>query len=175
MYPSLLLLHPDVASSVVNYRANTIAGARANAQATGYRGTRYAWESANDGTEQTPTWAETREFEQHITSDVAFGQWQYYLATGDRGWLAARGWPVLEGAADFWASRATPTGGGKYRVDGVRHRRAVRVGPRRVVVEVVQPDGGRLLSLPRIRQHHHVGLLDGVAGVALELRPDHRR
>src|SRR5215211_9078041 len=37
MYPSLLLLHPDVASSVVNYRANTIAGARANAQATGYR------------------------------------------------------------------------------------------------------------------------------------------
>jgi len=119
MYPSLLLLHPDVASSVVNYRANTIAGARANAQATGYRGTRYAWESANDGTEQTPTWAETREFEQHITSDVAFGQWQYYLATGDRGWLAAHGWPVLEGAADFWASRATPTGGGKYSIEDV--------------------------------------------------------
>ena len=57
MYPSLLLLHPDVASSVVNYRANTIAGARANAQATGYAGTRFAWESANDGTEQTPTFA----------------------------------------------------------------------------------------------------------------------
>jgi trehalose/maltose hydrolase-like predicted phosphorylase len=119
MYPSLLLLHPDVASSVVNYRANTIAGARANAQATGYQGTRYAWESANDGTEQTPTWAETREFEQHITSDVAYGQWQYYLATGDRGWLGARGWPVLEGAANFWASRATRTRGRKYSIKHV--------------------------------------------------------
>jgi trehalose/maltose hydrolase-like predicted phosphorylase len=119
MYPSLLLLHPDVASSVVNYRANTIAGARLNAQATGSKGTRYAWESANDGTEQTPTWAETREFEQHITSDVAYAQWQYYLATGDRNWLAARGWPVLQGAADFWASRATATTGGRYAINHV--------------------------------------------------------
>ena len=119
MYPSLLLLHPDVASSVVNYRANTIAGARANAQATGYDGTRFAWESANDGTEQTPTFAETRTYEQHITSDVAFAQWQYYLATGDKSWLESKGWPVLQGAADFWASRATSTGNGSYAITGV--------------------------------------------------------
>jgi trehalose/maltose hydrolase-like predicted phosphorylase len=119
MYPSLLLLHPDVASSVVNYRANTIAGARANAQATGYAGTRFAWESANDGTEQTPTFAETRTYEQHITSDVAFAQWQYYLATGDKSWLESKGWPVLQGAADFWASRATSTGNGSYAITGV--------------------------------------------------------
>ncbi|HEX3319031.1 MAG TPA: hypothetical protein VHR88_13500 [Solirubrobacteraceae bacterium] len=119
MYPSLLLLHPDVASSVVNYRANTIAGARANAQATGYQGTRFAWESANDGTEQTPTFAETRTYEQHITSDVALAQWQYYLATGDKSRLESKGWPVLQGAADFWASRATPTGNGTYAITGV--------------------------------------------------------
>jgi trehalose/maltose hydrolase-like predicted phosphorylase len=119
MYPSLLLLHPDVASSVVNYRANTIAGARANAQATGYQGTRFAWESANDGTEQTPTWAETRTYEQHITSDVAYAQWQYYLATGDKGWLQSKGWPVLQGAADFWASRATRDKHGVYAIRSV--------------------------------------------------------
>ena len=119
MYPSLLLLHPDVASSVVNYRANTIAGARANAQATGYAGTRFAWESANDGTEQTPTFAETRTYEQHITSDVAFAQWQYFLATDDKSWLESKGWPVLQGAADFWASRATSTGNGSYAITGV--------------------------------------------------------
>jgi trehalose/maltose hydrolase-like predicted phosphorylase len=119
MFPSLLLLHPDVAASVVNYRSRTLAGARLNAQQTGYQGARFAWESANDGTEQTPTWAETREFEQHITSDVAFAQWQYYLATGDRSWLANQAWPVLQGAADFWASRATPTSGGGYAINGV--------------------------------------------------------
>jgi trehalose/maltose hydrolase-like predicted phosphorylase len=119
MYPSLLLLHPDVASSVVNYRSRTIAGARINAQQTGYQGARYAWESANDGTEQTPTWAETRTYEQHITADVALAQWQYYLATGDRGWLANQAWPVLQGAADFWASRAEPTGNGGYAINHV--------------------------------------------------------
>jgi len=118
MYPSLLLLHPDVASSVVGYRIRTLAGARSNAAATGYEGARFAWESADDGTEQTPTWAETRTYEQHITADVALAQWQYYLATGDRNALA-QAWPVLEGAADFWASRATATGGGGYAINGV--------------------------------------------------------
>ena len=119
MYPSLLLLHPDVASSVVDYRSRTLDGARANAQQTGYQGARFAWEGANDGTEQTPTWAETRTYEQHITGDVALAQWQYYLATGDTSWLASNAWPVLEGAADFWASRATPTGGGSYAINQV--------------------------------------------------------
>jgi trehalose/maltose hydrolase-like predicted phosphorylase len=119
MYPSLLLLHPDVAASVVGYRFRTLAGARSNAAQTGYEGARFAWESANDGTEQTPTWAETRTYEQHITADVALAQWQYYLATGDRTWLASEGWPVIEGAADFWASRATPAGNGAYAIDQV--------------------------------------------------------
>jgi trehalose/maltose hydrolase-like predicted phosphorylase len=119
MYPSLLLLHPDLAASVVDYRARTINGAHINAQQTGYQGTRYAWESANDGTEQTPTWAETRTYEQHITADVALAQWQYYLATGDKSWLANQAWPVLKGTADFWASRATPVSGGGYAINGV--------------------------------------------------------
>jgi len=119
MYPSLLLLHPDLAASVVHYRARTLDGARANARQTGYQGARFAWESANDGTEQTPTWAETRTYEQHITADVALAQWQYYLATGDRSWLANQAWPVLEGTADFWASRATPTAGGGYAINHI--------------------------------------------------------
>ena len=119
MYPSLLLLHPDLAASIVNYRLRTINGAQANAQQTGYQGTRFAWESADDGTEQTPFFAETRTFEQHITADVALAQWQYYLATGDKAWLANRAWPVLQGAADFWASRATPTPSGGYAINHI--------------------------------------------------------
>jgi trehalose/maltose hydrolase-like predicted phosphorylase len=117
MYPSLLLLHPDLAASVVGYRIRTVNGARVNAEQTGYQGARFAWESANDGTEQTPTWAETRTYEQHITADVALALWQYYLATGDTSWLANEAWPVLEGTADFWASRATPTAGGGYAIN----------------------------------------------------------
>ncbi|GAA1770168.1 discoidin domain-containing protein [Luedemannella helvata] len=106
IYPALLAQHPDEAGSVVDYRHRTLAGARRNARRTGYAGTRFAWESALTGDEVTPAWAETGELEQHITADVALAQWQHYLATGDGHRLRARGWPVIEGAARFWASRA---------------------------------------------------------------------
>ena len=84
MYPALLAQHPAEASTVVDYRYRTQAGARRNAQRTGYTGQRYAWESALTGDEVTPTWAETGRLEQHVTADVALAQWQHYLATGDR-------------------------------------------------------------------------------------------
>jgi len=118
MYPALLAQHPDVASTVVDYRYRTRAGAARNAASTGYDGMRFAWESARTGDEVTPTWAETGRLEQHITADVALAQWQYYLVTGDREWLGARGWPVLRGAARFWASRAEPDGG-SFHITGV--------------------------------------------------------
>jgi len=41
------------------------------------------------------------------TADLAIGQWQYYLATGDKVWLKTHAWPVLEGIATFWTSRVT--------------------------------------------------------------------
>jgi trehalose/maltose hydrolase-like predicted phosphorylase len=116
MYPALLALHPDLARSVVDYRYNTRSGARQNAEDTGYRGMRFAWESALDGVEVTPTWAETGRLEQHITGDVALAQWQYYLATGDDAWLADRGYPVIRGAAAFWASRATRNADGSWSI-----------------------------------------------------------
>ena len=119
MYPALLAQRPAEASTVVDYRYRTRAGARRNAQRTGYAGQRHAWESALTGDEVTPTWAETGRLEQHVTADVALAQWQYYLATGDQGWLRARGWPVLQGAADFWASRAERGGDGSYHINQV--------------------------------------------------------
>jgi hypothetical protein len=42
-----------------------------------------------------------------VNADVAIAQWQYYLATLDREWLRAFGWPVIREVARFWASRAT--------------------------------------------------------------------
>ncbi|MGB0093800.1 MAG: hypothetical protein WBP81_14870 [Solirubrobacteraceae bacterium] len=57
--------------------------------------------------------------EQHITADIALAQWQYYVATGDRQWLRQQGWPVLSGAAAFWASRVTLGSDGQYHITGV--------------------------------------------------------
>jgi trehalose/maltose hydrolase-like predicted phosphorylase len=121
MYPSLLAQHPDLAAGINNYRFNRLAAAQAHAAATGYAGARFPWESALDGTEQIPQPSVNTEgkYEQHITSDVALAQWQYYLATGDRSWLASRGWPVLSQAARFWASRVTAGAHGSYHINAV--------------------------------------------------------
>ena len=122
MYPSLLAQHPDLAAGIDMYRYHRLGAAEAHAAATGYAGARFPWESALDGTEQVPPPASVNTeglYEQHITADVALAQWQYYLATGDRTWLATYGWPVLSQAAAFWASRVSPGPGGSYHIGGV--------------------------------------------------------
>jgi trehalose/maltose hydrolase-like predicted phosphorylase len=122
MYPALLAQHPDLAAGMNAYRYQRLAAAEQHAAVTGYRGARYPWESALDGTEQIPPppaiFSEGL-YEQHITADIALAQWQYYLATGDKRWLARRGWPVLSQAAAFWASRATRASDGRYHIDHV--------------------------------------------------------
>ena len=115
MFPSLLAQHPDLAEAMEAYRSNRLSEAYQHARETGARGARFPWESALTGTEQIPPPVSVNSeglYEQHITADIALAQWQYYLSTGDRAWLRYRGWPVISGAAAFWASRATPDGHG---------------------------------------------------------------
>ena len=122
MYPALLAQHPDLAVGIDNYRYARLAAAQAHAVATGYRGSRYPWESALDGTEQIPPPVSLFTeglYEQHVTSDIALAQWQYYEATGDKTWLARRGWPLISQAATFWASRVVAAPDGTYHIDGV--------------------------------------------------------
>ena len=122
MYPSLLAQHPDLAAGMNAYRFNRLSEAQQHATATGFAGARFPWESALDGTEQIPPPVSTNSeglFEQHITADIALAQWQYYLVTGNKMWLATQGWPVIQGAAEFWASHAKPAANGSYHIDGV--------------------------------------------------------
>ncbi len=122
MYPSLLAQHPDLAAGMNAYRFQRLNAAEQHAAATGWAGARFPWESALDGTEQIPPPVSINSeglYEQHITADIALAQWQYYLATGDRTWLAQQGWPVISGAATFWASRAKLGPDGNYHIDGV--------------------------------------------------------
>ena len=122
MYPGLLLLHPGIARSVLEYRYRTLPGARANAQRLGYQGVFYPWNSASNGDLATechsvdPPHCVTQV---HLQGDIALAVWQYYLATGDTAWLRARGWPMLQGIAQFWAGRVTGNGDGSYSIDNV--------------------------------------------------------
>jgi trehalose/maltose hydrolase-like predicted phosphorylase len=122
MFPSLLALHPTLAQAMETYRFDRLGAAVQHASATGHSGARFPWESALDGTEQIPPPVSVNSeglYEQHITADIALAQWQYYVATGDRQWLATQGWPVLFGAARFWAARAVRGAGGSYHITHV--------------------------------------------------------
>ncbi|MEL6134088.1 MAG: glycoside hydrolase family 65 protein, partial [Bacteroidota bacterium] len=105
MYPPLLLLQPEIAQSLLDYRWDRLETAQQNAQSHGYQGAMFPWESDGEGQEATPVWAITGPFEHHITGDVAVAYWNYYRVTGDKQWLREKGYPMLKEVADFWISR----------------------------------------------------------------------
>ncbi|MEO7530726.1 MAG: glycoside hydrolase family 65 protein [Sediminibacterium sp.] len=119
MYPSILVLHPEMAKSLVEYRYQRLAAARRNAFNHGYKGAMFPWESAATGVEETPVWALSGPFEHHITACVGIAAWNYYCVTQDKEWLKEKGWPVLKETADFWASRVERNGPGKYDIKNV--------------------------------------------------------
>jgi len=116
MLPALIVQHPDFARSIVNYRYRLLGQAKKNAAAHGFAGAEYPWESADTGKEEAPV-----EFagERHITSDIAFATWQYYLWTGDKAFLKSEGWPILQQTATYWISRLAMGADGKYHIKGV--------------------------------------------------------
>lgn len=133
MFPALLAQHPDLARVMVDYRSDTLPAAKKNAADNGYEGVLYPWTSgltgdmgdechgaitdANGKVIADPNKSCTQQL--HLQSDVALAQWRYYESTGDKQWLAERGWPVIEAVAQFWVSKATPTAGG-YAIDTVQ-------------------------------------------------------
>ena len=106
VFPALLLLHPERAKPIVLFRHRTMQPARERALQYGVKGTMYPWESDPEtGVDHTPYFAYGVFREIHVNADIAIAQWQYYLATGDEGWLKSYGWPVIREIAEFWVSR----------------------------------------------------------------------
>jgi protein-glucosylgalactosylhydroxylysine glucosidase len=119
MFPPLLIMHPEMAKSMVEYRYQRLKEAKHNAFAHGYKGAMYPWESAASGNEETPVWALSGPFEHHITADVAIAAWNYFAVTQDTSWLKERGYPIIKECADFWVSRVERNGAGKYDIKNV--------------------------------------------------------
>jgi trehalose/maltose hydrolase-like predicted phosphorylase len=119
MYPAILVLHPEMAKSLVEYRFQRLAAAKQNAFNHGYKGAMFPWESAGTGVEETPVWALSGPFEHHITACVGIAAWNYYCVTQDKDWLREKGYPILKETAMFWASRVERNGPGKYEIKNV--------------------------------------------------------
>lgn len=121
MLPFFIYTQPDTARALLLYRYHTLDGARQNARDTGFRGARYAWESADTGVETTPMWTIDGahriwmgEEEIHITSAVAYGLVAYVAATGDHALMTDYGAEILFETSRFWADRLEATPDGRY-------------------------------------------------------------
>ena len=119
MFPPILAMHPEMAKSLLEFRFQLLDEAKQNAFSHGYQGAMYPWESTTTGQEETPVWALTGPFQQHITGCVGWSFWKYYEVTGDKEWLRTRGYPVLKEVADFWISRVERNGPGFYDIINV--------------------------------------------------------
>ncbi len=116
--PYFTFTDPEVARSLEIYRYLSLPGAHKKARDNNYEGAQFPWESAwlDDG-EVTPVWGAadivtglptkiwSGFIEQHITADVAYGIWQYYMVTGDQEFMESYGYELLMDTAKFWASR----------------------------------------------------------------------
>ena len=135
LLPYFIFSMPEVARSLEEYRYLSLPGAHAKAAGNGFDGAQFPWESAwlDDG-EVTPEFFGTDIvtgqpikvwsgfIEIHITADVAFGVWQYYVCTGDQDYMDKCGYEIIFDCAKFWLSRLEPG------EDGLLHMNNV-VGP----------------------------------------------
>ena len=115
LLPFFIYSLPEVAKSLLMYRAKRIDVAKRLASSNGFKGAQFPWESARTGQEETPAWSRdfdgrvikirTHELEHHITADIAFAVYKYYIATDDQEFMKEHGYKLLVHTAKFWASR----------------------------------------------------------------------
>jgi trehalose/maltose hydrolase-like predicted phosphorylase len=114
--PFLAATHAPAARAMLEYRIRRLDAAREAAARLGFAGARFPWESAQDGSDVTPTHAHlptgeivrirTGEAEEHITADVAWAASTYVDWTGDEAFAEGPGRELLVETARYWASRA---------------------------------------------------------------------
>jgi len=115
LMPFYLFNFPRVAKNMLLYRYKRLDKARQLAQKEGFKGAKFAWESADTGEDETPKWSKdfdgtvikihTHQQEHHITADIAWAICNYYKTTGDEEFMKTCGYEMIFEAARFWASR----------------------------------------------------------------------
>ena len=132
LLPYYIFTDPKTARKLEEYRYLSLPGAHAKAEHNNYKGAMFPWESAwlDDG-EVTPEYMDvdiltgkpnkvwSGFIEQHITSDVAFGVWQYSVITGDEDYMEKYGYELIMDTAIFWASRLENGEDGRYHINDV--------------------------------------------------------
>ncbi len=115
LFPFYLYTLPNVAKNMLLYRYRRLNAAKQNAKKFGYKGAMFPWECAGLGEDETPERGKdldgriirinTGKMEHHITADIAYAFYLYYITTNDEKFFRDCGYEVMFETARFWASR----------------------------------------------------------------------
>ena len=115
--PMYLYTRSDVARKIIEYRYDTLPGARKKAQDLGYYGAFYAWTSGKTGEELFPDFFFTdvltgrkihnhfNSWQIHISPDIMYAVWEYFKASGDWDFMLDYGAEIAFEIAQFLVSR----------------------------------------------------------------------
>ena len=116
VYPFLNFHLPEITRGLLMYRYRRIGEARAAAEAAGYRGAMYPWQSGSDGEEETQLihinplsgrWEPDLSHNQrHINAAIFYNVWHYFQVTHDIDFLRDYGAEMMLEIARFWSSIA---------------------------------------------------------------------
>ncbi|MCH8551100.1 MAG: hypothetical protein LAT62_04125 [Natronospirillum sp.] len=133
--PMYLYTQPELARRILEYRYDTLDGARRKAERLGYQGAYYAWTSGKTGDELFPDFFFTDVltgrpirnhfncWQIHISPDITYALWLYYEATGDWDFIERCGAEMAFEIARFLGSRV------HLRVDLDRYELIRLLGP----------------------------------------------
>jgi beta-phosphoglucomutase family hydrolase len=116
VYPLLTMRRPELTRCFLLYRYRRLPAARDLAWANGFDGAMFPWQSGSDGRDETPAelfnlrngqWMPDNSHRQrHVGLAVAYSAWQYYQATGHKGFLEDYGAELIVEVARLFASMA---------------------------------------------------------------------
>jgi alpha,alpha-trehalase len=117
IFPYLTFRLPALTRALLLYRYRRLPEARRAAQAAGYRGAMFPWQSGSTGREENQRlhlnprsrhWVpDVTHRQRHINAAIAYNVWHYYEITDDHEFLYFYGAELLVEIARFWASIAT--------------------------------------------------------------------
>lgn len=130
IFPFFNFQRPSLAGTLLEYRHARIGAARSAAQAAGFGGAMFPWQSGSNGREETQQlhlnpksgrWLPDRtHLQRHVNIAIAYNVWQHYMVTGSIGFLRFSGAELLVEIARFWSSITTyDPGQGRYEIHGV--------------------------------------------------------
>ena len=118
IFPFFLYTQPEIARSLLDFRYNTLDGARKHAMVMGHKkGALYPWRTISGS--ECSSFFPAGSAQYHLTGDVAHAFMQYYYVTDDVSYMAEYGAEVLLESARLWLDSGNYGNDGKFHIHSV--------------------------------------------------------